>query len=167
MKPLRETKLGQWLKDKAPKVLDVVGDSIPDKGVIGFIKNLVTKDPDLSPEVKAEFELKYMEFEKDILEMALKDIADARASNVAIQESDKASWLAKNTGYLMDFTFIFAFLVMLFMIVYRQVPDENKEIFYMAFGSLITFVGTSVTFHRGTSKGSDDKQKTIDRMLKR
>ena len=49
-KKLKDTKVGQWLKDKAPSVLDVVGDVLPDRGVLGVIKNLVDKDPTLDSE---------------------------------------------------------------------------------------------------------------------
>lgn len=49
-KKLRDTKVGQWLKEKAPSVLDVVGDALPDRGVLGVVKNLVDKDPTLDSE---------------------------------------------------------------------------------------------------------------------
>lgn len=49
-KRLKDTKVGQWLKDKAPSVLDVVGDVLPDRGVLGVVKNLVDKDPTLDSE---------------------------------------------------------------------------------------------------------------------
>ena len=49
-KPVKETKVGQWLKEKAPSVLDVVGDVLPDRGVLGVVKNLVDKDPTLDSE---------------------------------------------------------------------------------------------------------------------
>lgn len=52
-KPLKETKVGQWLREKAPSVLDVVGDVLPDQGVLGVVKNLVDKDPTLD---SAEFQ---------------------------------------------------------------------------------------------------------------
>lgn len=55
-KKVRETKLGQWLKEKVPSVLDVVGDALPDQGVLGMVKNLVDKDPAVSTEDKLEFE---------------------------------------------------------------------------------------------------------------
>jgi len=42
--------------DKAPSVLDVVGDALPDRGVLGMVKNLVDKDPGISTEDKLEFE---------------------------------------------------------------------------------------------------------------
>lgn len=35
------------MREKAPSVLDVVGDVLPDRGVLGVVKNLVDKDPTL------------------------------------------------------------------------------------------------------------------------
>jgi hypothetical protein len=49
-KKLKETQVGQWLREKAPSVLDVVGDVLPDRGVLGVVKNLVDKDPTLDSE---------------------------------------------------------------------------------------------------------------------
>jgi len=47
---IKDTKLGGWLKEKAPGVLDVVGDLLPDRGALGVVKNLLDKDPNVSPE---------------------------------------------------------------------------------------------------------------------
>ena len=55
-KKVKDTKLGQWLREKVPSVLDVVGDALPDQGVLGMVKNLVDKDPNVSAEDKLEFE---------------------------------------------------------------------------------------------------------------
>lgn len=52
-KPIKDTKVGGWLKEKAPSVLNIVGDALPDKGVLGIVKNLVDKDPTLD---SADFE---------------------------------------------------------------------------------------------------------------
>lgn len=43
-KKVRETRLGKWLQEKAPDVLEVVGDALPDEGVLGIIKNLIEAD---------------------------------------------------------------------------------------------------------------------------
>lgn len=40
-KRVKETRLGEWLREKAPNVLDAVGDALPEQGVLGIIKNLV------------------------------------------------------------------------------------------------------------------------------
>jgi hypothetical protein len=46
---IKDTKLGAWLKSKAPKVLDVMGDALPDKGALGIVKNLLDNEPDVDP----------------------------------------------------------------------------------------------------------------------
>ena len=57
-KKIKDTSLGKWLKEKAPNVLDTVGDLLPDQGALGVVKNLIDKQyPDLSPEeVKAKID---------------------------------------------------------------------------------------------------------------
>ncbi len=49
-KKIKDTKLGSWLADKAPNVLGVVGDLLPDKGALGIVKNLIDKDPAVDSE---------------------------------------------------------------------------------------------------------------------
>ena len=49
-KKIRDTKLGKWLRDKAPSVLDTVGDLLPDSGGFGVVKNLLDREPDVDPE---------------------------------------------------------------------------------------------------------------------
>ena len=50
MKKIKDTGLGKWLKNKAPNVLDVVGDFLPDSGALGVVKNLIDKDPEVDTE---------------------------------------------------------------------------------------------------------------------
>jgi len=49
-KKIKDTKLGSWLADKAPSILGVVGDLLPDKGALGIVKNLIDKDPAVDSE---------------------------------------------------------------------------------------------------------------------
>ena len=49
-KKIKDTNLGKWLKDKAPNVLDTVGDLLPDQGALGIVKNLLDNEPNVSPE---------------------------------------------------------------------------------------------------------------------
>ena len=54
-KKVRDTKLGEWLKEKAPNVLDTVGDLLPNQGALGLVKNLLDKEPGIDPaEAKAK-----------------------------------------------------------------------------------------------------------------
>ena len=63
-KKIKDTGLGKWLKSKAPNVLDVVGDLLPDSGGLGVVKNLIDKEPNIDPaEAKAaiDAEVKFQE----------------------------------------------------------------------------------------------------------
>lgn len=101
------------------------------------------------------------------LELELKDRADSRDMNAKIQESDKASWLAKNVAYILDISITTGFFSLIAMIAYKVVPEENKELFYMVVGILGAKWGDVVAFHRGSSKGSEEKQKSLDRISKK
>jgi len=61
---LKDTKVGQFLKTKAPKILDVIGDVLPDSGSLGIVKNLISQDPDLTPEEKAQLHAQIVEVYK-------------------------------------------------------------------------------------------------------
>lgn len=98
-------------------------------------------------------------------EAFLKDTDSARQQNIAIQTSDKASWLSKNLAYLIDILIVGSFIVALFQIFKVIVPEANKELFYTAFGVLCSQLGQIVSFHRGSSKSSDDKTKMLNRMI--
>ena len=65
---IKDTNLGKWLKEKAPSVLDTVGDLLPDKGALGVVKNLLDKDPNISPEeAKARVEAE-VQFQNNVTE---------------------------------------------------------------------------------------------------
>jgi hypothetical protein len=51
-KKLKDTKLGIFLKDKAPDILDKVGDILPSNGALGIFKEVISKDDTLSAEDK-------------------------------------------------------------------------------------------------------------------
>lgn len=54
---IKNTNLGKWLKEKAPSVLDTVGDFLPDQGALGIVKNLLDQDPSVDPaEAKAKID---------------------------------------------------------------------------------------------------------------
>jgi len=86
-KKFKQTKVGKFLKEVAPNILDIAGDILPDAGVFSLIKNLITKDENLPTEFK---EKALMLLEQDMIEM--QEISKRWASDM---KSD--SWLSKNT----------------------------------------------------------------------
>lgn len=65
---IKNTRLGAWLKDKAPAVLDTVGDLLPDKGALGVVKNLLDKEDSVDPaEAKAMVDAE-IQFQNNVTE---------------------------------------------------------------------------------------------------
>ena len=61
---IKDTKLGAWLKSKAPNVLTIMGDVLPDKGALGIVKNLLGNEPDVDPaeaQAMIDAEVKFQE----------------------------------------------------------------------------------------------------------
>jgi len=86
-KKFNETKVGAFLSKVAPGILDIAGDVLPDAGLFGLVKNLITKDTVLPVEDK---EKALMLLEQDMVEM--QEISKRWESDM---KSD--SWLSKNT----------------------------------------------------------------------
>lgn len=103
-KKFKETKVGAFLKEKAPKILDGIGDILPDNGAFGMVKNLISSDDSIGPEDK-EMALKLLE--QDIAEM--NNVSSRWSSDM---KSD--SWLSKNTRPM---TLIYLTIVMSILIV--------------------------------------------------
>ena len=64
-KKFKDTKVGKFLLGKSG-LLDSIGDVMPDKGLLGVVKNLIDQDPDLPPQDK-ETAMKLLEM--DMIEM--------------------------------------------------------------------------------------------------
>ena len=101
-KKFKETKVGQFLLGKSG-VLDSLADVLPDKGLLGVVKNLIDRDETLPPPDK-EMALKLLE--QDIVEA--QEISKRWSSDM---KSD--SWLSKNTRPM---TLIFLTLSMVLFI---------------------------------------------------
>lgn len=139
---------------------------------LGNVADKFIQTPEEKQAFKIEIEKEINRHNEKIEELALegekellKDTQSARESNVKIQESDKASWLAKNVGYLLDIFFPIVLAIVLIMIFNNAVPEENKEIFYMLAGLLGGYVSQVINFHRGTSRSSESKQKWMEKSM--
>ena len=109
-------------------------------------------------------ELAKMANETKLLELNNANTDSAREMNAKVQESTNASWLAKNTAYALDVGIVTATIFLAWFAFMKGVPEANKELVYMARGSLITMSGTVLNFHRGSSQGSKDKATEIQAM---
>ena len=114
MEKIKDTKLGDWLKEKAPGILDTVGDLLPNQGGLGIVKNLLDRDPDVSPE-----EAK-----------AIVDAEIAYQSNVTERwKADMASdvKLAKVIRPSMLIALVVVFIVVMFLDSFDNQPFNVKD----------------------------------------
>ena len=144
-KKFKDTKLGGWLSTNAPKVLDVVGDLLPDQGALGVVKNLIQNDPDLEPSQKAEFAR--MAFE---LESA--DRASARQREVeVVKATGKIDWMMVITGLVGLLSFMFT----IYAGVYIESVKEN-ELFIHLMGMIEgVVIGNIFAYYFGASVKKD------------
>jgi len=124
-KPFHKTKLGKFLKETAPSILDVVGNVLPDKGILGIVKNLIDKDGDMSADDKSEAHRQLVELYE--LEVMDRDSARDREVNLRKYGTD---WMFNATGIVG----LLAFAFLVYTVVTTNVPEGNKEIFIHMIG---------------------------------
>ena len=86
-KTFKETKVGAFLASKAPKVLAVIGDVLPDQGTLGVVKNIISSDSKIKAVDKEEA--------MKLIELDLQELKEVSSRWRADMKSD--SWLSKNT----------------------------------------------------------------------
>lgn len=122
-KPFKETKVGKFITSKLP---GFVGDFLPDKGVLGIVKNLIDGDPELSPEEKAAMHQEIV----DLYRLEVEDRDSARRREVEKAKTGGFDFMFNLTGLigLLSFAFI------IYAIVYLQIPENNKEVWIHTIG---------------------------------
>jgi len=139
-KKFNETKIGAFLNKKAPKILNTIGDVLPDNGAFGIVKNLISSDTSLGPEDK-EMALKLLE--QDIQEM--NNISSRWASDM---KSD--SWLSKNTRPM---ALIFLTLAMtIFIVLDSTILLDIKDGWVSLMEALLITVYVAYFGSRGAEK---------------
>jgi hypothetical protein len=101
-----------------------------------------------------------------VINSAKESTKNAQDMNVAIQSSESSSWLAKNAAYMIDFFIITATVVLAIILMYSAVPEENLQIVNIMFGSMLTFVGSIIGYHRGSSHGSQTKETQLQALTR-
>jgi hypothetical protein len=140
-KKFKETKVGVFLKEKAPKILDGIGEILPDNGVYGVVKNLITTDKQMSPADK--------ETAMKLLDM---DMAEMQSVSERWQYDMKSdSWLSKNTRPL---TLIYLTVCMTLYIVLdsMQMVFDMKEAWIDLLQTLLVTVYVAYFGSRGAEK---------------
>ena len=142
-------KAKEWLKTNAPKALEIVGDILPDNGALGVIKNILDKDPDVSPEQQAQFDAMI----KEMYELEVRDRESARAREVEVKRAGKQDWMMLITGVVGLASFVFT----IYAVVYVENVREN-DLFIHLMGMIEgVVIGNIFAYYYGTS--SQDRKK--------
>ena len=101
-KKIRDTKVGQWLRTSAPKILDAVGDALPDSGVLGIVKNLVDLDNHVTHEQRVELHN---------LIVSERIAMESELTKRWASDNTSDSWLAKHTRPMIVLSLVIALFV--------------------------------------------------------
>lgn len=85
-KKFKDTGLGKFLTGAGSSIVNTIGDVLPDRGVLGVVKNLIDKDDTMTPQDK--------ETALRMLEMDLSEMEEVTKRWQSDMISD--SWLSKN-----------------------------------------------------------------------
>jgi len=139
-KKLKDTKVGKWLKENAPKVLDTVGELLPDNGALGVVKNLIDRDDSIPQDKKSEFQR--LEFE-----LELEDRKSARSREVEVKKTGDKDIMMMITGIVGLISFVFT----IYAVVYIPSVKEN-ELFIHLMGMIEgVVIGNIFAYYYGTS----------------
>ncbi len=147
-KKFKDTKVGVFLKEKAPKILNGIGEILPDSGVYGVVKNLITTDNEMTPADK-ETAMKLLEI--DLVEM--QSISDRWQYDM---KSD--SWLSKNTRPL-ALIYLTVCMTMYIILDSLQMAFDMKEVWIELLQTLLVTVYVAYFGSRGAEKVFINKNK--------
>ena len=157
------------------KLIDDYGEKLVVTGIekltgIDLSKEELTAE-DKQKIMDSQIEIMKIDFDKLKLEteakledkrLDIQNTNNAQIMNTQIQASEFSSKLAKNTAYIIDLVLVLSLVALVFCLFIFKLPIENKELAYTMFGSFLMYVGTVINFHRGSSKGSNEKQELIN-----
>lgn len=140
-KPFKETKVG--------KLLGNLGGILPDKGVLGVLKQVIDTDDTMTPEEKEEAH-------KALIEAYKAEVADrdsARNREVEIAKTGRFDLMYNLTGVVG----LGAFAFIVYAIVYLEIPAENKEVWIHLIGICEGIVLSIFGYFFGTSMKDNNK----------
>ena len=107
-KPFKETAVGKFLSEKAPKILDAVDDIFPPAKIL----TALIGGANLSPEDKAKADALMMEYEKEVTARQISEDTNVTERWKADSMSD--SWMSKNARPLTLLSLLgFVYLIIL------------------------------------------------------
>ena len=136
-KPFKETKVGKFLLDKLP---GIASDILPDKGVLGIVKNLIDSDDSMD---EAQKDAMY----KELYELEIADRDSARKREVEVKKAGGQDYMMFITGIVGLASFVFT----IYAVVYVPSVTEN-DLFVHLMGMIEGVVVSNLfAYYYGTS----------------
>jgi hypothetical protein len=149
-KPFKETKLGQFLKEKVPGVLDVVDDYFPPAKILTA---LVGKN--LPPEDQLQFEKLLLDHDREMYALEVQDRDSARNREIEVAKTGKTDHLMYSAGY----TALLTFMVMVYAVIWKPEGMEHSPLFHQLMGIIEGVALTVFGYYFGTSKRAEEKKR--------
>ena len=140
-KKLKDTAVGKFLAGAGSNIIGSLGDVLPDKGIMGLVKNLIKKDPELPAEDK---EKALALLNQDTIEM--QEVSKRWSSDM---KSD--SWMSKNTRP-MALIFLTISMILLIFIDSTGIDFEVDSSWIDLLKSLLITVYVAYFGSRGAEK---------------
>ena len=151
-KKFKDTTFGKILLQKIPSAAGLVGSLLPDKGVLGIVKNLIGK-ADISDADKEELLKMHQEYETEMFRLEIADRDSARNREVGMAKLGRSDWMMNLTGIFS----LLSVLGVVYVVLFQDIAD--KELFYFIAGAVFGYGNQVVGYFFGSSKGSKDKDK--------
>ena len=107
-----------------------------------------------------DFKLRTRDQDIEIVKAQLLDVQSARARDV---DTTKATGKRDSNMYVLAWTVIIGFFVLILFLLYNQVPKDQNGVIFMLFGALATGFGNVLQYFFGSSQSSQDKTNIIAR----
>ena len=163
-KKFKDTKLGQWLKIKAPELLNQVGNFLPDSGTLGIVKRGISI---LSPDDQqeglqeiqkverklTEIDLENARIDVEILKAKLSDRDSARSREIeSIKLGNKSALM-----HVLGFGMLGCYIGLLISLIFLDIPESNKDQLIHMEGIMEGGLLAMISYYFGDSQRSEKK----------
>lgn len=163
--PIKLPSLKGLLTGSITEGVKVIADVVDRFKLTGEEKAAITQAAADAMNAHAE---KMEELALKAIELENADRDSARDMNAKVQESEKASWMAKNIAYILDVLvgIVWASLTLYIAAISARLIETKADFtgILSLYSTVVAVFMISLNFHRGTSRGSEKKQELIDRM---
>lgn len=146
------------------KLLEKVSDFVSG-GLFKEAKELIQEywPPEISPEKRAELELRLTEAENN-KEIKLAELAqDEFKTEADDKKNARLEHKLSNMPALLSLLLTAFIAGIVFLLFYVEMPEGSKEVLFMLLGIVVKEWGGSMQYYFGTTRGSEEKTRLLNK----